>query len=114
MQQRLPIKRAASVQYVNTWHMVTSGKVTVASHIVHQENSQRADVLSHKGLCLSKIRQNLHDSALKELHFSRQGHSPRGPNVGLSELLKGSDYPVCNLGVYSAVRGEKASQAVKL
>ena len=69
------------------------------SHVVHQENSQRADVLSHKGACLSKIQQNLHDSALKEVHISRQGHSPRELHVGLSELLKGSDHPVCNVGV---------------
>jgi len=59
--------------------------VAVASPVVHQEKSQRACVLSHKGACLSEIRQVLHASALKEVAFSRQGHSPKGPNVGLSE-----------------------------
>ncbi len=40
--------------------------VAVASHVVHQENSQRAGVLSNKGACLSEIQQTLHDSALKK------------------------------------------------
>jgi len=67
-------------------------------------NSQRANVLSHNGPCLSKLQQKLHDSALIELHYSRQGHSPKGPDVGLSEPLKGSSYLMRNLGVNSTMK----------
>jgi len=34
--------------------------------------------------------------------------------LALSELLKGSDYPMCNLGVKSAVGHDRAFQAMKL
>jgi len=39
---------------------------------------------------------------LKELHFNRQGQSPRGPDVGPSELLEGticSSYSMCDHSV---------------
>ena len=65
------------------------GNVTVASNVVHQENSQMADVLSHKGPMSLQNTTELHDSAVKEVCFSTQGHSPRGPNVGLVRAAEG-------------------------
>jgi len=62
----------ATIRYINILHMVTQGHATDASQAVHFGNSQRANVSFHNRLCLS-----------------RHGQSPRGPDVGLSQLLEG-------------------------
>ena len=54
---------------------------------------------------------------MEELHFNRQCQCPRGQNIGPSNLLEGtvcSNYPVCDFGVQSAVRGEYAAQLPEL
>ena len=48
-----------------------------------------ADVLSHKEPMSLQNTTELHDGALKELCFSRQGHSSRGPKVGLVRAAEG-------------------------
>lgn len=52
---------------------------------------------------------------MKEMLFNGQGQSPRGPDIGLSELLEGtmsSCYIFCalyyHLSIHGAVRGETA------
>ena len=67
------------------------GNVTVASNVVHQENSQMADVLSHKGPMSLQNTTELHDSALKNCVLADKVTTLEDQKLALSELLKGSN-----------------------
>ena len=66
------------------------GNATVASNVVHQENSQMADVLSHKGPMSLQSTTELHDSALKNCVLAHKVTALEDQMLALPELLKGN------------------------
>ena len=56
LQLRLHRKGVAPIQDISIWQMVMQRDVADASHAIHLDNSQRANVLFDNSLCLTRIR----------------------------------------------------------